>query len=374
MKRHTILLALATSAVLSASAQAQVTSAQQSAIRSNCRSDFMSHCSGVTPGGKDALMCLQKNVDKLSGACQTAVRVTIPAPAAAAAPPPPPPAVAPPPPAPAAAAAPPPPAPAAAAAPPPPPAAAAPPAAAPKVKVAAPPPAAIKPAAAKPAAPAAAAAGAPTAEQQSAMRANCRNDFMAKCAGVQPGGKEALSCLQGNVTTLSASCKKVVAATMGAPAAAPAPAAVAMPAAPAPAGGPDPAKLKALKFTCRSDFRRLCKNVPEGPEAFACLQANSGKLSPNCKTSLADVAASMPEGGAMPPATPAAIKPAPVPHPPKAPVIDAAAMIRGCKLDMVRHCRGVGVGDGKMIACLTAHEADLTIRCRTLFKITSPLH
>jgi hypothetical protein len=55
-------------------------------------------------------------------------------------------------------------------------------------------------------------------------------------------------------------------------------------------------------------------------------------------------------------------------------VIDAAAMVRGCKLDMVRHCRGVGVGGGKMIACLTAHEADLTIRCRTLMKITSPLH
>ena len=92
-----------TLAALSVSAAAQVTSAQQSAIRSNCRSDFMSKCSGVQPGGKDALMCLQRNVDSLSGGCQTAVRATIPAepkmaappaapppPAAAAAPPPPP--------------------------------------------------------------------------------------------------------------------------------------------------------------------------------------------------------------------------------------------------------------------------------------------
>jgi hypothetical protein len=372
MKTRALLIALAAAALSSATAvQAQVTSAQQSALRSNCRSDFMSHCSGVTPGGKDALTCLQKNVDKLSGGCQTVVRGTMPAPAAAAAPPPPP--------APAAAAAPPPPpppAPAAAAAPPPPPPAAAPPPAPPKVKVAAPPPAAIRPAAPKPAA---AAAAAPTAAQQSAMRANCRNDFMAKCAGVQPGGKEALSCLQGHVTTLSASCKKVVASTMGAPMAAPPPAATAaaMPPAPAPAApaaGPDPAKLKALKFTCRGDFRRLCKNVPEGPQALACLQANSAKLSPNCRTSVADVESSIPDGAAMPAPTPAAVKPAPVPHPPKAPVIDAAAMIRGCKLDMVRHCRGVGVGDGKMIACLTAHEADLTIRCRTLFKLTKPLH
>jgi hypothetical protein len=89
-------------AALTASAGAQVTSAQQSALRSNCRSDFQSHCSGVTPGGKDALACLQNNVAKLSAACQTAVRATLPkepvqAAKPPAAPPPPPAAVAPPP-------------------------------------------------------------------------------------------------------------------------------------------------------------------------------------------------------------------------------------------------------------------------------------
>jgi len=88
--------ALAAFAALSASAVAQPTSAQQSAIRSNCRSDFMSKCSGVQPGGKEALACLQQNVASLSGGCQTAVRATMPAEAApkvaapAAAPPPPP--------------------------------------------------------------------------------------------------------------------------------------------------------------------------------------------------------------------------------------------------------------------------------------------
>src|SRR4051812_18958017 len=66
-------------ATFTASGSAQVTSAQQSAIRSNCRSDFQSHCSGVTPGGKDALSCLQNNVAKLSAGCQTAVRAILPA-------------------------------------------------------------------------------------------------------------------------------------------------------------------------------------------------------------------------------------------------------------------------------------------------------
>ena len=40
-------------------AGAQPTPAQQNAIRQNCRSDFMAHCSGVTPGGAEALACLQ---------------------------------------------------------------------------------------------------------------------------------------------------------------------------------------------------------------------------------------------------------------------------------------------------------------------------
>jgi hypothetical protein len=160
---------------------------------------------------------------------------------------------------------------------------------------------------------------------------------------------------------------------VAAPPAAAAAVAVAPAAAPA-AAGPDPEKLKALKFTCRGDFKRLCKNVPEGPEAFACLQRNAAKLSANCKTSVADVAESIPAGGAIPAATPVAVKPAPVPHKPKAPLIDTAVVIRACKLDVIRHCRDAGLGGGKMLACLTAHEADLTFRCRTAMKVSSPLH
>ena len=183
--RRTLLpcTALAAFAALTLRAAAQVTSAQQSAIRSNCRSDFMSHCSGVTPGGEDALACLQKNVAKLSGGCQTAVRATIPAeaapkvarrrcpctyPRAAAAEP-------------------------------------------------APPPPSRPPSSARAAKgsdgqetdeetgdrsrhsgrPGAAGweTAAPTAAQQSAMRSNCRTDFMSRCSGVTPGGERiAFAC------------------------------------------------------------------------------------------------------------------------------------------------------------------------------------
>src|ERR1700761_1627868 len=65
----------------------QPTAAQTSALRANCRSDFMANCTGVQPGGKDALECLKRNLGRLSGGCQAAVSAISPpsaAPAAAA--------------------------------------------------------------------------------------------------------------------------------------------------------------------------------------------------------------------------------------------------------------------------------------------------
>jgi hypothetical protein len=46
---------------------------QKAAIRAACRSDFMSHCSGVQPGGAEALQCLKRNEAQLSAACRSAV-------------------------------------------------------------------------------------------------------------------------------------------------------------------------------------------------------------------------------------------------------------------------------------------------------------
>jgi hypothetical protein len=78
-------LGLVLAAMTVGTASAQVTAEQQSAIRANCRGDFMSKCSGVTPGGKEALQCLQTNVAVLSSGCKTAVSATLPKPAVGAA-------------------------------------------------------------------------------------------------------------------------------------------------------------------------------------------------------------------------------------------------------------------------------------------------
>jgi hypothetical protein len=245
-------------AALATGAQAQVTAEQQSALKANCRSDFMAKCSGISPGGQEALACLQKNVGTLSPSCKQAVSATLPPPA----------------------------------------------------------PAAAKPAAAAPAATAAA----PTAAQQSAMKQACRSDFMAKCSGVTPGGQAALACLQQNAGTLSPSCKQAVSAIGGGAAAATAAA--------APAAGPTPEQLKAVKFTCRGDFKRYCGGVqPGGQEAIMCLQTNAARLTPDCKTSLADIADSMPAGTTPPAATPAAAPAAAAATPHRLPAITPAGRI-----------------------------------------------
>lgn len=275
---------------LSQGAVAQVTPDQQAAIRSSCRSDFMSKCSGVTPGGKEALQCLQTNVATLSAACQTAVSATLPkpAPAAAAASPPPPP-------------------------PPPPqaPAAAPPAAAAPTIQTAKP-PAATMPAAKPPARPAAVPSAKPATQQ---------------------------------------------AAT---PPALPPPVAPAADAPPAPTA----AQMNAIKTTCRGDFSRNCKGVAlGGPEAIACLQRHGAKLSPNCKTSLSDIADT----------APAPAPAAPVTQRPNAPVVMTAVIGRACLRDLVRRCRNTGVGDGQKIACLQANEDKLAPLCKAALKGTAPI-
>jgi hypothetical protein len=351
--------------VAAGSSNAQPTAEQQSALRNNCRSDFMSHCSGVTPGGAQALQCLQRNVAKLSPGCQSAVSALSPRPSpqqTTTAPPPASAAAAPAAPAPAQPAA---AMPAPAAAPAASPAAGAPtpeqqaalrqlcgadymakcshvapashqalqclqshsadlsancrgalalfsPGSAPQPAQAAPAPAARPatappPAAAAPARPAAAAASArPTAQQQAAIRQSCQGDFMSKCSGVQPGGADALRCLQRNSAQLSPNCRSAVAAIGGAgTAAATAPAAAAA----APATMPTPEQQAAIKRTCQRDFMMNCRGVqPGGPEAFACLQRNAAKLSPDCRTSLAAVASGAPATASA--AAPAAAQPA----------------------------------------------------------------
>ena len=267
---------LATAAPAFAQAPSQ---AQRDAIKSQCRSDYMAHCSSVPPGGEASLQCLQKNMSSLSSSCQSAVRAVEAAapakPAETAAP-----------------------------------KAAAPAAAATTAPKSAEPksaePKTAEPKTAEPKAAAAVPAGQPSSAQISAIRSACRSDYPKVCAGVPTGGAPALQCLEKNKAKLSAGCEKAVSAASGGGAAAAAPAAGAAPAAAGAAAAAAPAaptvivlrpmrpreELLVLRSACGADVRTICGGVPAGGGRIVqCLATNAAQLSPACKDVLSQFAA-----------------------------------------------------------------------------------
>ena len=254
----------AVSIATSAFAQAP-TEAQREAIKSECRSDYIAHCSSIPPGGAASLECLQKNMAGLSAGCAGAVEAPTETKAE------------------------------------------------PREEIKAEPKEATKvepkeepkpaPATttAKPAAgPAPKAASAPakqpTGAQISAIRSACRSDYPKVCAGVPTGGAPALQCLEKNEARLSASCRKAVAAVFGgvAPSAAggAAPATAGTTPAAAAAAAPvlalRPLRPREVLFVMRSacgeDVQALCPGVaPGGGRIIECLVTQSAKLSPACR-------------------------------------------------------------------------------------------
>ncbi|MGR9144440.1 hypothetical protein ACU8MP_19040 [Rhizobium leguminosarum] len=225
-----------------ASAQAP-TEEQRNAIRAECRSDFIAQCSGVTPGGIEALTCLQQHNATLSAGCRKAVSAV----------------------------------------------------SKPKSTSAEPAPAAPATTGSTTPAPATGApAHQPTQAQRNAVKSACQRDFMTQCSGVTPGGTEALSCLQQHNAALSAPCQQAVAALGGStgggsagstPAVGGAAATVATTPAPRammPAFSPRE-ELMILRETCGSDFQALCRMVPlGGGRGIACLRDNLQRVSPAC--------------------------------------------------------------------------------------------
>ena len=196
-----------------APALSQPSQSQINAVRQNCRSDYMAHCSSVPPGGAESLNCLQNNSSRLSAGCRGAVDALKPAAAAPAAKP----AAAAPPPAPAAA-----PAPERTAAPVRAPAAtaAAPAQEQPRTQTAKPPPSRQAP----PPRTAAAPAAAPPEPawvyvpmppllprvQLGIIRA-CHGDRQAVCSMVPLGGGRVIECLARNEPALTPLCRQTLA-------------------------------------------------------------------------------------------------------------------------------------------------------------------
>jgi hypothetical protein len=176
---NALLLLLALTSLGAAAAAQQPSQAQIGAIRSACRADFQAHCSGVAPGGRDALACLQKNIAALSPGCQKAVSalggaaLQKPAETAAAATAPP--------------------------------ASSHPSAGAASVTA---PSATLAPSAGlAPARPAV-----PLGMELALFRRACGEDVLVNCPGVRPGGGQVLACLAANQANVSPRCRQALAA------------------------------------------------------------------------------------------------------------------------------------------------------------------
>lgn len=334
-----LLLAIAFNCNVTSHALAQQpTQAQRDAIRSACRSDFISNCAGVEPGGKAALECLLRNQSKLSNACQDAVNAV---------------------------------------------------AAKPAEPPAAEPAAASEPTPASAATPAAQSASGD--DQLKAVQKACTiNDLMTHCSWIQPSNPEILQCLKANSGDLSPGCQSVVQSLPGA-----APAAAAPPAAEperhaAPARKPaEPMKKpaeperanaesaprqvtsqqkNAIRAACRSDFMSHCSGVqPGGSAALQCLQSHAAALSGGCRSALAAVGGGGGGGGsssapAATEAAPAAAAPAPMPEiSPR----EALGILRICGADAREFCAGVPMGGGRIIRCLAQNVSSVSPSCQS---------
>src|SRR5580700_121951 len=323
----------------------QPTEAQRDAIRAACRADFMANCSGVQPGGREALECLIRNDAKLSPSCQTAVNAAGPKPDEPAP-------------------------------------------AAPANSETAPPATEVERA---PPGIGVAPAEAQNEELKAVQQACTLNDFVSHCSWIAPNNPEILQCLKANAADLSPNCQAAVQSLPAAPpAAATAPAEPAREAAPAKkptepkapepvrANAPPPTtpaaapaaptaqQKAAIRAACRSDFMSRCSGVqPGGAEALQCLKRNEAQLSPACRSAVAAIAggagaAAAPSGA---PAATAAPTVAPIGPMPMLRPREALAIVQICGVEVRSLCAGVPFGGGRIISCLAANAPSLSPNC-----------
>ena len=250
-------------------------------------------------------------------------------------------------------------------------------------------------------------AQAPSEAQRETIKSECRNDYIAHCSSIPPGGAASLECLQKNMSSLSAGCASAVKAvevpseTKAEPAAKeepkqetksePAPAAEPAKTADAPAktaaepaaksstkstgGKPSSAQIAAIRSNCRPDYPKVCAGVPtDGAPALQCLEKNKAKLSAACEKA---VAAATGGGGAAPAASGGGAPATANANPDAAPAAAPALALRpmrpreilfvmrsACGADVQSLCAGVPAGGGRIIECLASQSASLSPACR----------
>jgi hypothetical protein len=194
----------------------------------------------------------------------------------------------------------------------------------------------------------------PTAAQLSAIKANCRSDYMSNCWGV-PKGAQAFQCLKEHMAKLSSGCQQAIKAAIPAPAPA-----AAKPETPPPAPAPATEAAKPSEPT-------VTETPPPASEAKTAAPESTPATPP--KTASEPPAQ---HAKAEAPAEPAkAPAPAPAAAPAETPPIIGfipprmkLMVLRNCHQDLETYCADVPFGEGRNLRCLFSHKPALTSDCQ----------
>jgi hypothetical protein len=106
--------------------------------------------------------------------------------------------------------------------------------------------------------------------------------------------------------------------------------------------------IKSSVKGCEADIKEHCDGLGNNTrKVFMCLAAYEDQLDPQCKKGILDAAISIKLG--------------------------AAAMeysISACEADADTHCLDVEPGEGRLLSCIKAHEADVSKQCTKALKKT----
>jgi len=203
------------------------------------------------------------------------------------------------------------------------------------------------------------AAANPTAAQLSAIKANCRSDYMSNCWDV-PRGAKAFQCLKDHMAKLSSGCQQAVKAAIPAPAPAPAPAAAKpepAPAAPAPSTATAKPAAPPTTETPPPAPASEAKAPPAAAPESTPLTPPKAASEPTAKHAKAEAPA---EPAKAPAAAPAETPPIIGFLPPRMKLM----VLRNCHHDLETYCADVPFGEGRNLRCLFGHKAALTPDCQ----------
>lgn len=95
------------------------------------------------------------------------------------------------------------------------------------------------------------------------------------------------------------------------------------------------AEAVAPREACKADVEKFCGEVqPAGGAVLKCLRDRKEQLSESCREALAGARVAAEKGASA------------------------------CRIDVERFCKEVKPGEGRILACLKAHEAELSASCK----------